>query len=82
MGAGLLAVKRGFILFIKSYQFPLHINKLERISSVCWFLICMILGLLVTNHLEDEVCSDCTVLTQLSHGLLHSDSLSLKRVYL
>ena len=30
MGAGLLAVKSGFILFIKSYQFPLQINTLER----------------------------------------------------
>jgi hypothetical protein len=28
MGAGLLAVKSGFILFIKSYQFPLQINTL------------------------------------------------------
>jgi hypothetical protein len=30
MGAGLLAVKSGFIFFIKSYQFPLQINTLER----------------------------------------------------
>jgi len=30
MGAGLLAVKSGFILFIKSYQFPSQINTLER----------------------------------------------------
>jgi hypothetical protein len=30
MGAGLLAVKSRFILFIKSYQFPLQINTLER----------------------------------------------------
>jgi hypothetical protein len=30
MGAGLLVVKSGFILFIKSYQFPLQINTLER----------------------------------------------------
>ncbi len=30
MGEGLLAVKSGFILFIKSYQFPLQINTLER----------------------------------------------------
>jgi hypothetical protein len=30
MGAGLLAVKSGFILFIKSYQFPLQINTFER----------------------------------------------------
>jgi hypothetical protein len=30
MGAGLLAVKSGFILFIKSYQCPLQINTLER----------------------------------------------------
>jgi hypothetical protein len=30
MGAGLLAVKNGFILFIKNYQFPLQINTLER----------------------------------------------------
>jgi hypothetical protein len=30
MGAGLLAVKSGFILFIKSYQFSLQINTLER----------------------------------------------------
>jgi hypothetical protein len=30
MGAGLLAVKSGFILFIKSDQFPLQINTLER----------------------------------------------------
>jgi hypothetical protein len=30
MGAGLLAVKSGFNLFIKSYQFPLQINTLER----------------------------------------------------
>jgi hypothetical protein len=30
MGAGLLAVKSGFILFIKGYQFPLQINTLER----------------------------------------------------
>jgi hypothetical protein len=37
MGAGLLAVKSGFILFIKNYQFPLQINTLERESgcSVC-----------------------------------------------
>jgi hypothetical protein len=27
MGAGLLAVKGGFILFIKSYQFPLHVKE-------------------------------------------------------
>ncbi len=26
----MLAVKSGFILFIKSYQFPLQINTLER----------------------------------------------------
>jgi hypothetical protein len=30
MGAGLLVVKSGFILFIKNYQFPLQINTLER----------------------------------------------------
>jgi hypothetical protein len=30
MGAGLLAVKSGFTLFIKSYQFPLQINTLEK----------------------------------------------------
>jgi hypothetical protein len=30
MGSGLLVVKSGFILFIKSYQFPLQINTLER----------------------------------------------------
>ena len=30
MGAGLLDVKSGFILFIKNYQFPLQINTLER----------------------------------------------------
>jgi hypothetical protein len=30
MGSGLLAVKSVFILFIKSYQFPLQINTLER----------------------------------------------------
>jgi hypothetical protein len=30
MGAGMLAVKRGFILFIKHYQFSLQINTLER----------------------------------------------------
>jgi hypothetical protein len=30
MGAGLLAVKSGFILFIKNYQFPLQLNTLER----------------------------------------------------
>ena len=30
MGAGLLAVKSGFLLFIKDYQFSLHINTLER----------------------------------------------------
>jgi hypothetical protein len=29
-GAGLLAVKSGFILFIKDYQFSLQINTLER----------------------------------------------------
>jgi hypothetical protein len=30
MGAGLLAVKSGFILFIKNYQFPIQINTIER----------------------------------------------------
>jgi hypothetical protein len=30
MGAGLLGVKSGFILFIKNYPFPLQINTLER----------------------------------------------------
>ena len=30
MGAGLLAVKSGFILFIKDYQCSLQINTLER----------------------------------------------------
>ena len=30
MGAGLLAVKSGFILFIKNYQFSLQINTLKR----------------------------------------------------
>jgi hypothetical protein len=30
MGAGLLAVNSGFILFIKNYQFPIQINTLER----------------------------------------------------
>ncbi len=30
MGAGLLTVKNGFILFIKSYQFSLQINTFER----------------------------------------------------
>ncbi len=34
MGTGLLAVKSGFILFIKSYQFPLQINTLERERDV------------------------------------------------
>ena len=34
MGAGLLAVKSGFILFIKNYQFPLHITTLERESKM------------------------------------------------
>jgi hypothetical protein len=36
MGAGLLVVKSGFILFIKSYQFPLQINTLERGLSQLW----------------------------------------------
>jgi hypothetical protein len=35
MGAGLLAVKSGFILFIKSYQF-FTINTLEREREVEW----------------------------------------------
>jgi hypothetical protein len=30
MAAGLLAVKSGFILFIKDYQFSFQINTLER----------------------------------------------------
>jgi hypothetical protein len=30
MGAGLLAVKSGFILFIKNYQFLIQINTFER----------------------------------------------------
>jgi hypothetical protein len=30
MGGGLLVVKNGFIFFIKSYQFPLQINTVER----------------------------------------------------
>jgi hypothetical protein len=30
MGAGLLVVKSGFLLFTESYQFPLQINTLER----------------------------------------------------
>jgi hypothetical protein len=30
MGTGLLTVKIGFILFMKDYQFSLHINTLER----------------------------------------------------
>jgi hypothetical protein len=30
MGARLLGVKNGFILFIKSYQFSFQINTLER----------------------------------------------------
>jgi hypothetical protein len=30
MGAGLLAVKSGFIPFIQDYQFSLQINTLER----------------------------------------------------
>jgi hypothetical protein len=30
MGAALLAVKSGFILFMKDYQFSLQINTLER----------------------------------------------------
>jgi hypothetical protein len=34
VGAGLLAVKRGFILFIKNDQFPLQINTLERESPI------------------------------------------------
>jgi hypothetical protein len=29
MGAGLLAVKSGFILFIKNYQFPIQIKRLR-----------------------------------------------------
>ncbi len=42
---GLLAVKSGFILFIKNYQFPLQINTLERerrrerrgkVNDRCW----------------------------------------------
>jgi hypothetical protein len=38
MGAGLLAVKSGFILFIKNYQFPLQINTLERERDIrCFF---------------------------------------------
>jgi hypothetical protein len=39
MGAGLLAVKSGFILFNKNYQFPLQINTLERereMVSLVW----------------------------------------------
>jgi hypothetical protein len=34
MGAGLLAVKSGFILVIKNYQFPKQINTLERESTL------------------------------------------------
>jgi hypothetical protein len=34
MGVGLLAVKSGFIYFIKNYQFPLQINTLERESAL------------------------------------------------
>ena len=30
MGSGLLVVKSGYILFIKSHQFPVQINTLER----------------------------------------------------
>jgi hypothetical protein len=30
MGAGLVTVKNGFILFIKDYQFSLQINTFER----------------------------------------------------
>jgi hypothetical protein len=30
MGAGLLAVKSVFIIFIQIYQFPIQINTLER----------------------------------------------------
>jgi hypothetical protein len=37
MGAGLLAVKSGFILFIKNYQFPIQINTLERESDTAGF---------------------------------------------
>jgi hypothetical protein len=33
MGAWLLAVKSGFILFIKSYQFFYTINTLERVRE-------------------------------------------------
>jgi hypothetical protein len=32
----LLAVKSGFILFIKNYQFPLQINTLEREREREW----------------------------------------------
>jgi hypothetical protein len=39
MGAGLLTVKSGFILFIKSYQFPLQINTLERERVYTGFLV-------------------------------------------
>jgi hypothetical protein len=39
MGAGLLAVKSGFILFIKRYQFPLQINTLEREREKSGFIL-------------------------------------------
>jgi len=39
MGAGLLAVKSGFILFNKSYQFPLQINTLERERNASYWIV-------------------------------------------
>ena len=62
MGAGLLAVKSGFILFIKNYQFPLQINTLE---GGTWVTN------LVDNPLSIKLCPlTVTPLTRFPKGML------------
>jgi hypothetical protein len=43
MGAGLLAVKSGFSLFIKDSQFSLEINTLEKEREPKTFEVCCLL---------------------------------------
>jgi hypothetical protein len=71
MGAGLLAVESGFILFINNYQFPLQINTLERererererdrvVRKCCLNLMNRALRVIVIEYLVKTCCKGGT----------------------
>ena len=56
MGAGLLAVKRGFLLFIKDHQFFYTINTLEREMSI---ILCPLTVTPLTRFPKECFLLDC-----------------------